>query len=85
MAARKEEEKEKKKHQKRKSVDVPKPHKSFKKSIKDYPARSAAAAEPPASLLVQDKDPDFPRGDGRLLSREEEAEFDRVQLLSLRG
>ncbi|KAJ0982713.1 hypothetical protein J5N97_010968 [Dioscorea zingiberensis] len=93
MAARKQEEKEKKKHQKRNPVDVPKPHKSFKKSIKDYPARSSAAAVPPASLLVQNNDPDFPRGGGRLLSREEEAEaraeaeaeFDREQLVSIRG
>lgn len=63
MAARREEKEEekKKKLQKRKPIDVGKPQKSFKKSMKDYPARPAPA-EPSASLVLQDDDPDFPRG-----------------------
>ncbi|KAH7661832.1 Nucleic acid-binding proteins protein [Dioscorea alata] len=93
MAARREEkEEEKKKLQKRKRIDVGKPQKSFKKSMKDYPARPAPA-EPSASLVLQDDDPDFPRGGGRLLSKEEEAEaraeaeeeFDREQRFSKKG
>ncbi|XP_039140377.1 rRNA biogenesis protein RRP5-like [Dioscorea cayenensis subsp. rotundata] len=94
MAARREEkeEEEKKKLQKRKPIDVGKPQKSFKKSMKDYPARPAPA-EPSASLVLQDDDPDFPRGGGRLLSKKEEAEaraeaeeeFDREQRLSKKG
>ncbi|KAJ6846908.1 rRNA biogenesis protein RRP5 [Iris pallida] len=72
MAAHSEKKREKnntKKHQKNASI-APKQNKPFKKTKRDKPQEL-----PPATpLLVQDEDPAFPRGGGRLLSRQEEAE-----------
>lgn len=41
--------------------EVPKPHKSFKKSRKED-GKKEASKDLPSSLLLQDDDPDFPRG-----------------------
>ncbi|XP_078180965.1 RIBOSOMAL RNA PROCESSING 5 isoform X4 [Carex rostrata] len=53
--------------------EVPKPYKSFKKSRKED-GKKEASKDLPSSLLLQDDDPDFPRGGASLLSRHEVAE-----------
>ncbi|KAJ4801242.1 hypothetical protein LUZ62_052488 [Rhynchospora pubera] len=79
-------ERKKKKPHGRNPKEVPKPHKSFKKGRKDG-SEKEDSKDLPSSLLIQDDDPDFPRGGVSLLSRDEvaearaegEAEFEREE------
>ncbi|XP_010934562.1 rRNA biogenesis protein RRP5 isoform X2 [Elaeis guineensis] len=64
---------EKKAPQRKRPINGTKPHKTFKKPRKDK-TRPPAPSELPSSLLVQDDDPDFPRGGASVLTREEIAE-----------
>ncbi|XP_072958510.1 rRNA biogenesis protein RRP5 isoform X2 [Typha angustifolia] len=81
----------KKSSRKRNPGEGRKPEKSFKNTRKDK--ADPSSTDLPSSLLIPDEDPDFPRGGGSILSREEaaearaeaEAEFEREEMGPARG
>ncbi|URE17983.1 Suppressor of forked protein (Suf) [Musa troglodytarum] len=87
------EHKKKRRPEKRSADDGSKLRKPVKKARKEATYTLSAPAELPTSLLVEADDPDFPRGGGSLLSRQEEedaraeaeAQFEREESYSRKG